>query len=81
MAEEKLHLIAPTTNACIIGSCLALYSKGDKIIVVGKLLASQQLDRNVRARIGPDEAAVEIPLSIWREALALARATEETVAK
>lgn len=81
MPEKRLHLIAPTKSVCVIGSCPAVYSASRSIIVVGRLLPASQLEGSVRARIGPDEAAIEIPLSIWEEAVAAARSKHETGSK
>ena len=62
----KLKEITPEAIRCTIGACPAIYeTQKGSFIIVGKRLSNKHIE--LEGRVGQDEDAVEIPMSLLSE--------------
>lgn len=53
---------------CVVGSCPSIFKTSNgNYVIVGKQINQIDLERNVQDKIGPNEAAIEVPAELFKK--------------
>ncbi len=62
----KVKDITPEQFRCVIGGCPAiLQTNRQSLLIVGRILSTEEIRQVAPGRVGPDETIVEVPLGLF----------------